>query len=64
MLINLVAYWLVGMSLGYYLTFRVGLGPAGMWVGMIAGLSTGAILLTGRFLHRSSGLILSTPAPA
>jgi multidrug resistance protein, MATE family len=64
MLINLVAYWLVGMSLGYYLTFRVGLGPAGMWIGMIAGLSTGAILLAGRFLHRSSGLILSTPTKA
>jgi len=57
MLINLVAYWLVGMSLGYYLTFSVGLGPAGMWIGMIAGLSTGAVLLTGRFLQRSSRLV-------
>jgi MATE family multidrug resistance protein len=61
MLFNLVAYWLVGMSLGYYLTFSIGLGPAGMWIGMIAGLSTGAILLTGRFLHRSSRLIPATP---
>jgi MATE family multidrug resistance protein len=64
MLFNLVAYWLVGMSLGYYLTFTIGLGPAGMWIGMIAGLSTGAILLTGRFLHRSSRLILAASTQA
>lgn len=64
MLFNLVAYWLVGMSLGYYLTFSVGLGPAGMWIGMIAGLSVGAVLLTGRFLQRTSRLIRSAPVNA
>jgi len=64
MLFNLVAYWLVGMSLGYYLTFSVGLGPAGMWIGMIAGLSVGAVLLTGRFLHCTSRLIRSAPVNA
>ncbi|MDX1554667.1 MAG: MATE family efflux transporter, partial [Xanthomonadales bacterium] len=49
MLINILAYWLVGMTLGYYLTFGVGLGPAGMWIGMIVGLTVAAVLLTGRF---------------
>lgn len=54
MLVNVLAYWVVGLSLGYWLTFNAGLGPAGMWWGMIAGLSAGAILLTARFLWRSS----------
>jgi MATE family multidrug resistance protein len=57
MLYNLVAYWLIGMSLGYYLTFEAALGPAGMWIGMIAGLTVGAVLLAGRFLRRTTRLI-------
>jgi multidrug resistance protein, MATE family len=57
MLYNLVAYWVVGMTLGYYLTFEVKLGPAGMWIGMIAGLTTAAILLSTRFLRKTTRLI-------
>lgn len=53
MLVNILSYWIVGLSLGYWLTFGAGLGPAGMWWGMIAGLSVGAVLLTARFLWRS-----------
>ncbi len=50
MVINIVSYLLVGLSVGYYLTFNKGMGPAGMWIGMIAGLSIGAVLLLSRFL--------------
>jgi len=57
MFYNLIAYWLIGMSLGYYLTFEMSLGPAGMWIGMIAGLTTGALLLTARFFRRTSKLV-------
>ncbi len=57
MVYNIISYWLIGMSLGYYLTFPMQLGPSGMWMGMIAGLTTGAILMTSRFLRRSSELI-------
>jgi len=64
MLYNLLAYWLVGMSLGYYLTFELALGPAGMWIGMIAGLTAGAVLLAGRFLRLTSRLIYAAPGPA
>ena len=53
MAINVLAYWLIGLTLGYWLTFHHGLGPAGMWIGMIAGLSAGAILLSWRFVWRS-----------
>lgn len=47
--IVIVAYWLVGMPLGYLLTFRADLGPRGMWIGMIAGLTVAAVLLAARF---------------
>jgi multidrug resistance protein, MATE family len=31
---HLVFYWLVGLPVGYYLCFRVGLGAPGMWAGL------------------------------
>jgi MATE family multidrug resistance protein len=57
MVINILAYWLIGMTLGYYLTFEVMLGPSGMWIGMTAGLSVAALLLTVRFLSTSRRFI-------
>lgn len=57
MIYNVVAYWLVGMTSGYYLTFGAGLGPAGMWIGMIVGLTVAAVLLTSRFASTSRRFI-------
>jgi len=57
MFINILSYLLVGLSVGYYLTFNKSMGPAGMWIGMIFGLSFGAVLLLGRFLFKSRQLI-------
>jgi MATE family multidrug resistance protein len=57
MFINILSYLLIGLSLGYYLTFNKSMGPAGMWIGMIAGLSFGAVLLLTRFLFKSNYLI-------
>jgi len=49
-----VSFWIVGMTLGYHLTFTREMGPAGMWVGMIAGLSMAAVLMMLRFNKTSS----------
>jgi MATE family multidrug resistance protein len=57
MFYTIISFWLIGMTLGYYLTFNAGWGPAGMWVGMIAGLSAAAILMLARFLRSSQRLI-------
>ncbi|MEE8496740.1 MAG: MATE family efflux transporter [Xanthomonadales bacterium] len=57
MVYTIISFWFVGMSLGYYLTFNAGWGPAGMWIGMIAGLSTAAVLMLARFYHSSRRLI-------
>lgn len=51
MLYCVLAYWLIGMTVGWWLTFRQDWGPAGMWCGIIAGLTVAAFLLGGRFLR-------------
>ena len=61
MFINTVSYLLVGLSVGYYLTFNMSMGPAGMWIGMIVGLSFGAVLLMSRFLFISKQLVQQKP---
>lgn len=59
MFINILSYLFVGLALGYYLTFNKAMSPAGMWIGMIVGLSFGAVLLTTRFLFKSAYLMKS-----
>ena len=61
MFINIFSFLLIGLSVGYYLTFNKEMGPAGMWIGMITGLSFGAFLLLGRFLIKSRNLIRQAP---
>lgn len=51
--ITLVAYWVVGMPLATGLAFSVGMGPAGIWWGFIAGLAVAATGLSLRF-HRQT----------
>jgi MATE family multidrug resistance protein len=53
-----ISFWIVGLSLGYHLTFAREMGPAGMWIGMIAGLSVAAVLLLRRFNHTSKRFML------
>jgi MATE family multidrug resistance protein len=57
MLYTMVAFWIVGMTLGYTLTFNRGMGPAGMWIGMIAGLTVAAALMLRRFHHTGNRYI-------
>ncbi len=48
-----IAYWVIGIPLGYYLAFTQNLGAPGIWIGFIAGLSISSILLNTRFLQRA-----------
>ncbi len=49
MWITLFSYWVLGMSLGWWLGVRQGWGAQGMWCGLILGLAAAASLLTLRF---------------
>ena len=60
MFITTFAYWGVGMPVGWWLAFRHGLGARGMWMGLIAGLSMAALLLSRRFWR----LARRAPRPA
>jgi MATE family multidrug resistance protein len=48
-----VSYWLVGLPAGYLLAFPLGMGAAGIWIGLVAGLTLAAVLMSHRFWTRS-----------
>jgi MATE family multidrug resistance protein len=45
MLVNLLGYWFFGLPISYVLGFVLGLGPAGLWYGLVLGLATTATIL-------------------
>ena len=55
--ITFIAYWIVGLPVGYLLGFTFELGVQGVWIGLLLGLTTSAILLTLRFNSRSKQII-------
>ncbi len=55
--ITFVAYWVVGLPIGYFLAFELGWDVQGVWIGLLAGLTTSAILLTLRFNTKSKHII-------
>ena len=54
MLLAMLAYWLLGVPLGAWLAFGRGLGVPGIWLGLMAGLTLAAVLLTSRFLRATA----------
>lgn len=49
MWLAVVSYWLIGLPAGYLLAFPLGMGPAGLWAGLLIGLAVAAVLLMARF---------------
>lgn len=52
--IVLLAYWIVGIPVGYFLAFQLKWEVYGLWVGFIVGLSSSALLLFFRFRHKAN----------
>lgn len=44
-----LAYWIIGIPFGYFLTFYLEMGAVGIWIGFITGLTFSALLLYFRF---------------
>jgi len=57
-IITLIAYWVLGLPLGYFLAFEMGLAEKGIWYGLLIGLSITAIVLFYRFHKLSRKAIL------
>jgi MATE family multidrug resistance protein len=57
MVIGLVGFWLLGLPISLVLAFPLGLGPAGLWWGLAAGLAAASILLLWRVRRRLSGQV-------
>ena len=49
MVMTFVAYWGIGVPLGYTLGISWAMGPQTIWFGLIAGLTVAAVCLNGRF---------------
>jgi len=56
-LITFVSYWIVGFPISYFLGKEDVYGSLGIWLGLLAGLSTAAILLYLRFNYLTKKLI-------
>jgi len=50
---TLLAYWALGLPLGYFLAFNLGMGAHGIWYGLLIGLTITAAVLLYRFLSLS-----------
>jgi len=58
-IITFLAYWVFALPLGYFLGFTMRMGVQGIWVGLLTGLTTAAILLFLRFNHLTHKMQLS-----
>lgn len=58
--ITLFSYWVVALPMSYVFAFTLQLNVAGIWIGLLVGLSLAAILLTTRFFQLSRRLSKAT----
>jgi len=56
-MVTLVAYWVIGLPLGYFFAFVLGMQEVGIWYGLLIGLTVTGILLLFRFHWLSSRLL-------
>src|SRR5213593_4121001 len=55
--ISMLGYWLIGLPASLLLGFRLGMGPPGLWWGLVLGLAVTAAVLLARVRLRLRGRI-------
>ncbi len=53
----LIAYWVIGLPIGYWLAFRSGYGAVGIWIGLLIGLTITATAMFLRFRMLSARIV-------
>ncbi|WP_115461552.1 MATE family efflux transporter [Winogradskyella aurantiaca] len=59
-LMTFIAYWVIGFPISYFLGTEDQLGSMGIWIGLIAGLTSAGIMLFFRFRYLTRRLISNT----
>ena len=49
---TLVCYWLIGLRMAWWLGFELDMRAQGVWLGMLAGVSSSAVFLIWKFFQR------------
>ncbi|MGB0838302.1 MAG: MATE family efflux transporter, partial [Flavobacteriaceae bacterium] len=49
MYITFIAYWVIGFPCSYYLGLHTSMESAGVWMGLLIGLTASAVMLLWRF---------------
>ena len=58
MYITFVAYWIIGFPISYFLGKHTNLGATGIWIGLLAGLTSAALFLYLRFSRLTKKMVL------
>ena len=58
MFCNLVAHWVIGLPLGYFLAFTAGYGILGLWVGLALGLGAAGVYLLRAWARTARSLLV------
>ncbi len=58
-LLIFISYWVIGFPISFYLGLHTDLKSNGIWIGLLAGLSSSALLLYLRFNYLTKKLLLS-----
>lgn len=61
--ITLIGYWAVGLPVSWFLAYTLGLDTLGIWLGLLTGLATTAVLLLRQY-NRGLANHVSEPVPA
>jgi MATE family multidrug resistance protein len=56
--ITFISYWIISLPIGYILGFTLKLGVQGVWIGLLIGLASSALMLMLRFNYKSKYRIL------
>ncbi len=53
MVMAIISYWVIGLPSAYLLAFTFDMGPIGLWLGLVIGLTVAGVLMSWRFWRQS-----------